>query len=89
MIDAKKELQYRLAVRMLEHLAEIGLLSAEELSYAKRLAREKYSPQTVWEYGIVRCERDRSDCPTPVNIGGCCCLRKCPCDHCTSRRRPG
>ena len=44
MIDAKKELQYRLAVRMLEHLAEIGLLS-----YAKRLAREKYSPQTVWE----------------------------------------
>ena len=38
MIDAKKELQYRLAVRMLEHLAEIGLLSAEELSYAKRLA---------------------------------------------------
>ena len=22
---------------------------AEELSYAKRLAREKYSPQTVWE----------------------------------------
>lgn len=27
MIDAKKELQYRLAVRMLEHLAEIGLLS--------------------------------------------------------------
>ena len=49
MIDAKKELQYRLAVRMLEHLAEIGLLSAEELSYAKRLAREKYSPQTVWE----------------------------------------
>ncbi len=25
MIDAKKELQYRLAVRMLEHLAEIGL----------------------------------------------------------------
>ena len=51
MIDAKKELQYRLAVRMLEHLAEIGLLSAEELSYAKRLAREKYSPQTV--LGIV------------------------------------
>ena len=48
MIDAKKELQYRLAVRMLEHLADLGLLSAEELSSAKRLAREKYSPQTVW-----------------------------------------
>ena len=41
MIDAKKELQYR--------LAEIGLLSAEELVYAKRLAGEKYTPQTVWE----------------------------------------
>ena len=53
MIDAKKELQYRLAVRMLEHLAEIGLLSAEELSYAKRLAREKYSPQTVWELSLI------------------------------------
>lgn len=49
MIDAKKELQYRLAVRMLEYLAENGLLSAEELSYAKRLAGEKYSPQTVRE----------------------------------------
>lgn len=49
MIDAKKALQYRLAVRMLEHLAEIGLLSAEELVYAKRLAGEKYTPQTVWE----------------------------------------
>ena len=35
--------------QMEEDLAEIGLLSAEELSYAKRLAREKYSPQTVWE----------------------------------------
>ena len=49
MIDAKKELQYRLAVRMLEHLSEIGLLTADELAYAKRLAREKYRPQTVWE----------------------------------------
>lgn len=49
MIDAKKELQYRLAVRMLEHLSEIGLLTADELVYAKRLAREKYHPQTVWE----------------------------------------
>ena len=49
MIDAKKELQYRLAVRMLEHLSENGLLTADELTYAKRLAREKYHPQTVWE----------------------------------------
>ncbi|MFY0387349.1 SHOCT domain-containing protein [Hominicoprocola fusiformis] len=49
MIDAKKELQYRLAVRMLEHLSEKGLLTATELAYAKKLAREKYRPQTVWE----------------------------------------
>ena len=49
MIDAKKELQYRLAVQMLEHLLQNGLLTAEELSYAKQLAVEKYRPQTVWE----------------------------------------
>ena len=49
MIDVKKELQYRLAVRMLEHLSEKGLLTADELAYAKRLAKEKYRPQTVWE----------------------------------------
>ena len=47
MMDTKKELQYRMAVRMLEHLA--GLLTAEELAYAKGLAGEKYRPQTVWE----------------------------------------
>ena len=46
---AQRPEQIQLSHRMLEHLAEIGLLSAEELSYAKRLAREKYSPQTVWE----------------------------------------
>ena len=49
MMDAKKELQYRLAVRMLEHLAGDNLLTAEELAYAKGLAGEKYRPQTVWE----------------------------------------
>ncbi len=49
MMDVKKELQYRLAVRMLEHLTENGFLTAEELAYAGRLAREKYRPQTVWE----------------------------------------
>lgn len=49
MMDVKQELQYRLAVRMLEHLSENGFLRAEELAYAKRLAREKYRPQTVWE----------------------------------------
>lgn len=49
MIDAKKELQYRLAVRMLEHFSAKGLLTAKELTYAKGLAREKYAPQTVRE----------------------------------------
>ncbi len=48
MIDAKKELQYRLAVRMLEHLSEKGLLTAKELAYAKN-SPEKYAPQTVRE----------------------------------------
>ena len=49
MIDAKKELQYRLAIRMMEYLSEKGLLTAKELAYAKGLAREKYRPQTVRE----------------------------------------
>lgn len=48
-MDVKKELQYRLAVKMLEHLRADGLLTIEELAYAKHLAREKYCPQTVWE----------------------------------------
>lgn len=48
-MNVKKELQYRLAVKMLEHLSKNNLLTAEELAYAKHLAREKYCPQTVWE----------------------------------------
>ena len=47
--DYNKLMQYRLAIRMLEHLSEKGLLSAKELAYAKGLAREKYAPQTVRE----------------------------------------
>lgn len=49
MMDAKKELQYRLAVQMLEHLFQNDQLTAEELTYAKQLAMERYQPQTVWE----------------------------------------
>ena len=48
MMDAKKELQYRLAVQMLEHLFQNDRLTAEELTYAKQLAMERYQPQTVW-----------------------------------------
>ena len=44
MIDAKKELQYRLAVRMLEHLAEIGLLSAEELVLRQETGQREIFP---------------------------------------------
>ena len=44
MIDAKKELQYRLAIRMLEHLSEKGLLSAKELAYAKGTRQRKIRP---------------------------------------------
>ena len=33
----------------LEQAAEVGLLSAEELWAAKRLALERYRPATVWE----------------------------------------
>ena len=49
MIDAKSELRYILLVRLLERAAADGHLTTEELYAAKRLAREKYCPQTVWE----------------------------------------
>ena len=48
-MDAKKELQYRMVVRMLENLAGDSLLTAEELAYDKGWAGVKYRPQTVWE----------------------------------------
>ena len=49
MIDTKSELRYILLVRLLEKAASAGYLTAEELYAAKRLAWEKYRPQTVWE----------------------------------------
>ena len=49
MIDAKSELRYILLTRLLEKAAAAGLLTLEELYAAKRLARGKYRPQTVWE----------------------------------------
>ena len=48
MIDTKNELRYILLTRLLEKAAA-GLLTLEELYAAKRLARDKYRPQTVWE----------------------------------------
>lgn len=49
MMDAKRELQYRLAIQMLEQLFQNDLLTTNELTYAKQLAMKKYQPQTVWE----------------------------------------
>ena len=49
MINVKSEMRYILVTRLLEQAAETGLLSAEELWSAKRLAIERYHPMTVWE----------------------------------------
>jgi hypothetical protein len=49
MIDVKNEMRYILVIRLLEQASEVGLLSAEELWTAKRLALERYRPATVWE----------------------------------------
>jgi hypothetical protein len=49
MIDVKNEMRYILVTQLLEQAAEVGLLSAEELWAAKRLALERYRPATVWE----------------------------------------
>lgn len=48
MIDTRKELRYILLTRLLEKAAAAGLLTLGELYAAKRLARDKYQPQTVW-----------------------------------------
>ena len=49
MIDIKSELRYILLTRLLEKAATAGLLTVDELYAAKRLARDRYRPQTVWE----------------------------------------
>ena len=49
MIDTRKELRYILLTRLLEKAAAAGLLTLDELYAAKRLSRDKYQPQTVWE----------------------------------------
>lgn len=49
MINTKNELRYILLTRLMERAAAAGLLTIEELCVAKRLARDKYQPQTVWE----------------------------------------
>ena len=49
MIDIKCEMRYILVMRILEHMAQAGFLSAEELAVAKGLVVERYRPETVWE----------------------------------------
>ena len=49
MIDTKNELRYILLTRLMEKAAAAGLLTLEELYAAKRLAWDRYRPQTVWE----------------------------------------
>ena len=49
MINVKNEIQYILVTRTLEDMAQVGFLTAEELTAAKRLAVEKYRPSAVWE----------------------------------------
>ncbi len=49
MIDTRSELRYILLIQLMEKASTAGLLTTEELCAAKRLARDKYCPQTVWE----------------------------------------
>ena len=49
MINTKNELRYILLTRLMEKAAAAGLLTMDELYAAKRLAQNKYQPQTVWE----------------------------------------
>ena len=49
MIDVRNEMRYILVTRLLEQAEQAGLLSAEELWAAKRLALERYHPVAVWE----------------------------------------
>ena len=51
MSEMKSEMMYILVTRLLEKAAAAGLMLPEELAAAKRLALEKYRPQTVWELG--------------------------------------
>ena len=48
-MNVKNELQYLLVIRRLEQVASAGFLTDEELAVTKRLAAEKYRPETVWE----------------------------------------
>ncbi|WP_162861070.1 SHOCT domain-containing protein [Flavonifractor plautii] len=49
MINTKTELQFHIAMGILEQMREAGFLTAEEAAIVRRLAIEKYRPATVRE----------------------------------------
>lgn len=49
MINAKMELQFHIAMGILEQMRKAGFLTDEESAAVRRLATEKYRPTTVWE----------------------------------------
>lgn len=49
MINAKTELQFRIAMGILEQMQEAGFLTTEEAAAVRRLAIEKYRPAAVRE----------------------------------------
>lgn len=49
MINAKNELQYRIALGILAQMQEAGFVTDEESNIIRRLAAEKYHPVTVRE----------------------------------------
>lgn len=49
MINARNELQYRIALGILARMKEAGFVTDGEAAAIRRLAAEKYRPATVWE----------------------------------------
>lgn len=49
MINAKNELQYRIALGILAQMRDAGFVTDEESDTIRRLAAEKYRPVTVRE----------------------------------------
>lgn len=49
MINARTELQYRVALGIIGQMLAAGLVTEEEAAAIRRLAVEKYRPATVWE----------------------------------------
>lgn len=49
MINARTELQYRIALEIIGQMLAAGLVTEEEATATRRLAAEKYQPVSVWE----------------------------------------